>query len=544
MASCAKQSSPTGGPRDEVPPKLIESEPTNQSINKNPKEITLTFDEFIALENASKNVIITPRIDKDKIEFTSLKNSVTVKLNQELEDSTTYVFDFQKSVVDLSEQNPVENLKVIFSTGSAIDSLTATGNVNMYNEQGKIDYKNILIGLYPISDTIDVFTAQPYYLGQVDTTGTFKITNIRNGDYRAYAWKDLNGNLKSEFKTEEYDFILDTIRLQEDLKNIQFNLSKADLTPIRILRSSVYGKNYDVIINRNPLKTSVKNDKIGKDYFYTVTEDKRLRLYSTTTKTDSIPFHLTIEDSVGFQKDSLIWAKFKESERKPDKLEVNVKSGINFYKQLNIQIKFNKPISEIKLDSLVMEADSTFQIPITNAMLSFLDSTKRDQLEISLSIPDTIKQELITLRASATTFIDIEKQTNEKEIKANFRKLKREDLADELKGKILEANPPFIIQLINSKEEIVREEYLTNGNEYSFKLIEPGSFKIRVIEDSNNNRNWDPSNYTFKKLAERIFYYKGEEDKNEVIVRSGWTLEEQNITATKPTGLPKPRVEN
>ena len=536
LVSCAKQSSPTGGPRDEDPPILIESNPKDQTLNTKPDQIRLTFDEFVALENASKGVVITPRIDKDKIEFTALKNTITVALNQDLEDSTTYVFDFQKAIVDLSEKNPAENLKIVFSTGSSIDSLSIAGNINIYYPETKEDYKNVLVGIYPITDTTDVFNAQPYYLGQVDTLGNFKISNIKNGLYKAYAWRDLNGNLKSDSKSEDHDFLLDTISLERNLDNIQFNLSKADLTPIRILRSATIGKNYDVIFNKNPIESRLQNEQMGEEFFYS-NGDKRLRIYSKTTKKDSVPFNLTVIDSVGFKRDTLIWAKFIESERKPEKLETTVNSGKNFYQNLEIEVKFNKPIKSINFDSLYVEYDTASFFKIKDEMVSFNDSSRRDFLRIKLTIPDSIPKEIFTLKASDSTFIDIEGQVNEKKIEANFRKLKRENLADEITGQIQGAKPPYLVHLIDSKDEILRELYVEQGSTYSFKLVEPGTFKIRVIEDLNGNKRWDPSNFIQKRLAERVFYFKGEEEKTEITIRGGWTLEDQNINASKPTGI-------
>lgn len=538
LGSCAKQSSPTGGPRDEKPPMLIESDPKDQSINLKPELLKLTFDEFVALENASKGVVVTPRIDKDKVEFSALKNTVTVKLNQELEDSTTYVFDFQKAVVDLSEKNPAENLRIVFSTGSSIDSLSIAGKINFYFPEAKEDYKNVLVGLYPLGDTTDVFTAQPYYLGQVDTLGNFKLTNIKNGQYKAYAWRDLNGNLKGDYKSEEHDFVLDTIRLETNLQDLQFNLSKADLTPIRVLRSSTSGKNYDIILNRNTVKTDLRHPELGKEYFFS-DSDKRIRIYPKALKTDSIPFKIYLEDSVGFSKDTLIWAKFQNSERKPEKLELTPNSGKSFYQNLAVELKFNKPIESINLDSLYLQYDTASFIPVKREMLHFSDSAKRDVLNILFYVPDSINKEIMTLRASDSTFIDIEGQVNEKKLEANYRKLKREGLADEIKGNIEGGKPPFMVQLIDSKDEIIREEIIEKGNAYSFKLVEPGTFKIKVIEDLNGNRRWDPSNYFQKREAERVFYFSGEENKKEVVIRGGWTLEDQNITANPRTGLPK-----
>ena len=156
--SCAKQSSPMGGPRDEDPPLLIESLPKDQSVNTKPERIILTFDEFVGLDNPGKGVVITPKVNKDLVEFTALKNSITVLLKQDLEDSTTYVLDFQKSVVDISERNPAENLRLVFSTGSQIDSLNISGQLRFPFSESKEDYKNVLVGIYPLNDSTDVFS--------------------------------------------------------------------------------------------------------------------------------------------------------------------------------------------------------------------------------------------------------------------------------------------------------------------------------------------------------------------------------------------------
>ena len=542
LAACAKQSTPTGGPRDEDSPVLLESNPPTQSLNIKPEEITITFDEYIKLENPSKGIVITPRIKKDEVEFSALKNVVTIKLNQELEDSTTYVFDFQKSIVDISEENPAENLKLVFSTGNSIDSMSISGKVNFYFPLSKTDLKDVLVGIYPVGDTTDVLTAQPYYLSQVDTTGTFTITNIKNGKYLAYAWKDTNGTLKAEAKSEDYDFLLDTLNLNSNIENITFNLSKADITPIRILRSATFGQNFDIVVNRSPIETKLGNDKLGQDYFYT-NLDSRIRIYSTSTQTDSVPFQVSLRDSVGYAKDSLLWAKFPQSDRKPEKLTVTANSGKNFYQNLEVELKFNKPLKSINTDSLYVSYDSASTIPITESMFFFPDSAKRDVLKILLSVPDSITQEVFTIKAADSTFTDIENQVNEAVLSANYRKLKREGLADEISGNILDAKPPFLVQLLNSKNELLQEQFLENSNTYSFKLVEPGTFKIRVIEDLNGNRRWDPSNFTHRRLAERVFYFQNSELQPTIIIRSGWSLQDQNIRASDPTGLSKDQID-
>ncbi len=539
LASCAKQSTPTGGPRDQDPPVLLESSPGPESLDTKPETITLTFDEYIKLDNPTKGIVITPRIKKDEVVITALKNVVTLKLNQELEDSTTYVFDFQKSIVDISEGNPAENLKLVFSTGNYIDSLSVSGKINFYfPAQTKPDYKDVLVGIYPLGDTTDILTAQPYYLSQVDTAGRFTITNIKNGSYLAYAWKDANGTLKAEHKSEEYDFVLDTLVLDENLENVTFNLSKADITPIRILRSAAFGQNYDILTSRSPVETKLANEKLGEEFFYTNT-DNRIRIYPSSPQADSIPFHISLRDSLGFSKDSLIWAKFQQSDRKPEKLTVTANSGKSFYGNLEVELRFSKPIKSINTDSLYISYDTASIIPVTAPMMSFPDSSKRDLLKIRLAVPDSIAQEIFSVKAADSTFTDIENQVNETALLANYRKLKREGLADEIAGTILGANPPFIVQLLNSKNELTQEQFLENSSSYSFKLVEPGTFKIRVIEDLNGNRRWDPSNFTQKRLAERVFYFYNPDRQPSLVIRSGWSLQDQDIQASEPTGIAK-----
>ena len=130
LNSCARQSSPMGGPKDEDPPQLLSSTPENETTNTTPSEIQLFFNEYIKVENPTNQIIITPRINSQLVEFTALRNRLLIKLNQELEENTTYVFNFQKSVQDITESNPAQRLKLVFSTGNEIDSLKITGTVS------------------------------------------------------------------------------------------------------------------------------------------------------------------------------------------------------------------------------------------------------------------------------------------------------------------------------------------------------------------------------------------------------------------------------
>lgn len=58
--ACASTGSPDGGPYDEEPPKFVRATPAPNAINNTRKNVSIEFDEFINLENASEKVIISP----------------------------------------------------------------------------------------------------------------------------------------------------------------------------------------------------------------------------------------------------------------------------------------------------------------------------------------------------------------------------------------------------------------------------------------------------------------------------------------------------
>src|ERR1044071_2531071 len=128
IGGCARQSSPSGGPKDTIPPKLISANPKNEQTNFNGKTVQLEFDEFLNLNNAKEQVIITPSIGKE-YEITAKRNTAKIDLNTELDSNTTYTINFREAVQDITERNPAKNLKLAFSTGSYVDSMTLQGTV-------------------------------------------------------------------------------------------------------------------------------------------------------------------------------------------------------------------------------------------------------------------------------------------------------------------------------------------------------------------------------------------------------------------------------
>jgi hypothetical protein len=268
--------------------------------------------------------------------------------------------------------------------------------------------------------------------------------------------------------------------------------------------------------------------------------EKTIRLYQTSVISDSTAVKLILSDSVGFKLDTVIYAKFEASDRKNEKLETTVKAKRNFLNTIEAEIKFNKPIDRINYDSLYIKYDSASYIPIKPEMLSFKDSMDRTLIKIKVNIQDSIKQETYTLYAMDSTFQDIEGEFNTTKIENVFKKLDQETLAEEIKITVNTDFLPILVQILDKKEEIIEEQYLTETNTAIFKNLEAATYNIRAILDINKNRRWDTSNMVENRQAEPIYYLENNESDNpkDTIIRGGWSLD-VTIEPNKQPGISK-----
>ena len=219
--ACASTGTPDGGPYDEDPPVLLKCSPQLYATNNKEKKITLTFDEFIQLENASEKVVVSP----PQIETPEIKTNgkrVVVELLDTLRPNTTYTIDFSDAIVDNNEGNPLGDFAFAFSTGEKIDTLQVSGTVLDASNLEPI--KGILVGLH--SDLADsAFVTQPFVrVARTDSRGRFTIRGIAPGTYHAYALQDVDQNFIFSQKSEMIAFSDDTIRPSFDFRTRQDTL--------------------------------------------------------------------------------------------------------------------------------------------------------------------------------------------------------------------------------------------------------------------------------------------------------------------------------
>lgn len=194
---CASIVPPEGGKRDSLPPRLIKSDPRDSSRNIKSKTITLSFDEFVDVQNAQQEILISPT---PKI-FPGVDyrlNTVTVKLKDSLEANTTYSLNFGKSIKDINEGNVMDGFTYVFSTGPYIDSLEFSGNL-ILAETGKTD-TTLIVMLHSSSDDSAVVKEKPRYVTRLDGKGNFTFKNLPPKTFYVYALKDEGGSRRYDEK--------------------------------------------------------------------------------------------------------------------------------------------------------------------------------------------------------------------------------------------------------------------------------------------------------------------------------------------------------
>ncbi|GAF05179.1 Ig-like domain-containing protein [Saccharicrinis fermentans] len=193
LYSCANPGYPTGGPKDEAPPKIKRSTPKPNALNYKRDEVIIEFDEIIKLDDVYQKYVISPPLKKrPKIVARAHKLSITFDEEEELQDNTTYTLDFANAIQDNNEGNPIESFVFSFSTGEVVDSFAIMGNLWEANDLSPVEGALVMAhkNLNDTAFTHDV----PVRLGKTDEKGHFAIRNLSPGEYRVYALEDGNRN--------------------------------------------------------------------------------------------------------------------------------------------------------------------------------------------------------------------------------------------------------------------------------------------------------------------------------------------------------------
>jgi len=203
ITGCANIIPPTGGPRDSLPPVLVNAVPGMRALHVSANKIVLNFDEYLDLKEIHNNLIVSP-VPRITPTVTSHLKTITILLKDTLQPNTTYALNFGRAVADVNEGNILKNFTYVFSTGDYVDSLRYSGRVIMAYT-GKADSTLIVLLHNKLYDSA-VAKERPRYVTRLDSSGNFTFNNLRPGIYALYALEDQSGTHEYTSKAQSFAF--------------------------------------------------------------------------------------------------------------------------------------------------------------------------------------------------------------------------------------------------------------------------------------------------------------------------------------------------
>lgn len=215
---CASIGNPSGGPRDEDPPRFIKGNPSPGSVNVDPSNIHLDFSELVNVKDAFQKVVLSPPGESTP-RVSTRGRRVVVNITDTLLPNTTYTIDFGDAIEDNNEGNKLSGFAYTFSTGPVLDSLRISGMVigaeDMEPQQG------VFVGAY-ISKEDTAFTRMPFErLARTDEYGRFIIRGLQDTTYRIFALKDLDNDRHYANPEEDIAWFEDIIRPTSERIEVQ-----------------------------------------------------------------------------------------------------------------------------------------------------------------------------------------------------------------------------------------------------------------------------------------------------------------------------------
>jgi uncharacterized protein (DUF2141 family) len=561
--SCAKQAAPTGGPKDTIPPILIRSTPKNETVNFSGRNIELEFSEMIDASTAKDQLIITPTLGKD-FEVRTKRNLVIVDIKKNLDPNTTYSFNFRESVKDVTEKNPAKKLQLAISTGLYIDSLSISGTISDLLKAKPS--KEVTVAVHVPNDTFNILKHPGAILTKTDEKGNFKIDYLKPGKYYLYAFDDKNKNLIVDSRTESYNFLKAPLELKNDTAKINLGLIKLDARPLKLTSARPYNTYFNVRGSKTFKNFNIAFDSTAQLVSSFSEDQSNIKIYSKNPVTDSVKFDLFAIDSIGNRIDTTLYAKFLTREVTPEKFAVAIESSsiIASKGTINVELKFSKPIKQVKFDSLYYQLDSTKifrfqeqdlqwdtefnklkifkQVDKTLLVIKPPDENKKPEEKPKTVTPEKntkpeknakereapkpITNELVIGKA---TFISIDSDSS-KRMTQQLQPRQAEDLS-EIIYTIRTSAKTFLVQLLDKEFHILQQT--KNKLKGSFQDLEAGNYILRVVNDDNDNGSWDPGNYLKRIEPEKITYYKsGEKAELLITLKSNWELELSPLLVT------------
>ena len=567
LSSCASIGRPSGGPRDEDPPRPIRSNPAPFATGFRGSKVTIDFNEIVNVKDAFSKVVVSPPGNATP-RVSALGRRVYVEFPDSLLPNTTYTIDFGNAIEDNNEGNKLENYIFSFSTGDHIDSLTVSGMVlgaaDLEPQQG------IIVGLH--SNTADSAFRKLRFdrISKTDDYGRFIISGLAAGTYRAYALLDKDGDLGYSSPEETVAFqeftitpSAETITVSDTILNPvsgQIDTIR-DRVRTRFLPNNILLRSYDSDFRQQYITKYERPDSSRLQFIF---NSRALEMPRIIVEGKPLsPHNSVIERSAGF--DSItVWLRHPDmiaadtlrvvaSYLRPDSAMTyhEVSDSLRLVRPGITQQRSRRPVSVKKKKN--MESDSasprvtpvirleaqagthelnrpfiirtaTPLLRVDSSMVHLSHKAPSDSIWTELALPsiqkaDSFNPRLLKidypwafdteyrLQADSLAAVDIY-GVYSAPFSVDFKTRPQKEYSSvrfRLSG--LPDSIPSFVELLDASGNTLRSAPVDSTGMADFPLLTAGKYNARVIIDQNGNMRWDAGNFHNGLLPDLTYYY-------------------------------------
>lgn len=551
--SCANTSTPPeGGPKDTIPPVLVEIIPAYNSTN-HPRDIkhsmvSFEFDEYVALNNPNSYIFLSP--PQSKAPTAKIKGKkVVVSFAEPLDSGMTYSLSLGEAIKDNNEGNPFSPYTHSFSTGDHIDSLFVSGNI--VESSSMLPMANITVLFHTDPSDSAIFKVRPRAAAKSDQWGYFTVRNLPTDTvFRVFAIEDLNNNNLYDPDQERVAFLDTTVipsmimrdTLAElvplDMKDTAACLSRpAQITlsmfkevaqrqflraKERVSRRQMYLKFSAPYPQIDSLEIDgIPDEKLIREYNYfrdsiiiwindqgPVADTLQMRLSYMKTD-DSLKILVPVTDTIKMirPKGKMVENKWGEMVEQQDTLAAyEVNATPENIDQNGIIITFESPMIATPFDSVTIMAKNTREQVSKASFTVERDTANIKQYTLRLA-EKLVPGYEYTLRIPDSLFMDIDGIYCDSLVK-KFS-LPQDDKLSSVTLEVSNVNEKYLIELVDEKRTKIYRSYLIDtASVLQFPYLKAGKYSVRITEDKNGNGQVDTGDLLSRKQPEKVLMYK------------------------------------
>ena len=584
LTKCASTMTPTGGPKDTIPPVIVLMQPDNFTTNidtlRYPK-IYIEFDEYVQIKDLQKELFTSPAMKK-KPTVTRRGHGIVVTMKDTLRPNTTYAINFGSSIQDNNESNPLHSMRYVFSTGDEIDSMYMSGYTA---DSYKADSVSKSFIYFFIADSVEqphewdstMFKYQPQVIARAEKNGIFIAQNLKPVDYRIYAFEDKNDNMQYEPSIDQIGF-LDTTYNPAQMPGFTIWYDSLRHYPSaepqlyfrmfmdrRFARQTLAGQER---LNRhkaliyfgapNPEVTSIEFDSIprerviydpqtvGKDTVALWFDLEPEELPDTIKGTITYFKHDSINNLVeSTDKLRLAWVKTetKEERQERERLEkereraekageewvepeaentfkVTIPTSGDFHKDKPLEMEFDYLLTRFDTTAMTLTMTSDQITEPQSVPFSIIPDTM-NRRKFRVEVPWQAKAKYEFIMPEGM-FENVARESNDT-IKCSWTGADPTKFARvNITVRSSKPHAHYILQLTNAQGKTQKEVRFVTTGTYNMEYVSPGDMMLRVVEDLNGNGNWDTGDMVLMRQPERTEIYKNDDGLETIAMKENW----------------------